>query len=98
LSQKQLSIWRRENERKATAFQPLAILVLTLCVSLCTACKAEKGPRPKIGPGGYDVVVIEQHDKVGGYMTAFERGHYRFEISLHAWEGLTSPEMRQPPT
>jgi hypothetical protein len=45
--------------RKATAFQPLAILVLTLCVSLCTACKADKGPRPEIGPGGYDVVVIE---------------------------------------
>jgi phytoene desaturase len=111
---------RRRNAamRKATAFQPLAILVLTLCVSLCTACKADKGPRPEIGPGGYDVVVIgagggglssaarlalqgmkvlviEQHDKVGGYMTAFERDDYRFEVSLHAMDGLNEKGLNQ---
>jgi len=38
--------------------------------------------------GGEEVLVIEQHDKVGGYMTAFERGPYRFEASLHAMDGL----------
>ncbi len=38
--------------------------------------------------GGEKVLVIEQHDKVGGYMTAFERDGYRFEVSLHAMDGL----------
>jgi len=37
---------------------------------------------------GKKVIVIEQHDKVGGYMTAFERDDYRFEVSLHAFDGL----------
>ena len=96
---------------RLVAFPPLAVLLLALCVSFCTGCKGDKGPRPQIGPGGYDVVVIgagggglssaarmalggmkvlviEQHDKVGGYMTAFEREDYRFEVSLHAMDGL----------
>ena len=38
--------------------------------------------------GGLKVLVIEQHDKVGGYMSAFERGDYRFEVSLHAMDGM----------
>lgn len=42
----------------------------------------------KLAMGGMKVLVIEQHDKVGGYMTAFERGDYRFEVSLHAMDGL----------
>jgi all-trans-retinol 13,14-reductase len=37
---------------------------------------------------GMRVLVIEQHDKVGGYMTAFRRGPYTFEVSLHAFDGL----------
>jgi phytoene desaturase len=42
----------------------------------------------KLAMGGMKVLVIEQHDKVGGYMTSFERGDYRFEVSLHAMDGL----------
>ncbi len=38
--------------------------------------------------GGEKVLIIEQHDKVGGYMSAFEREGYRFEVSLHAMDGL----------
>ncbi len=37
---------------------------------------------------GKSVLVIEQHDRVGGYMTNFDRGDYRFEVSLHALDGL----------
>lgn len=35
---------------------------------------------------GFPVTLIEQHDRPGGYATAFERagGKYRFEVSLHA--------------
>ncbi|UCD83743.1 MAG: NAD(P)/FAD-dependent oxidoreductase [Deltaproteobacteria bacterium] len=42
----------------------------------------------KLALGGMKVLVIEQHDKVGGYMSSFERGPYRFEVSLHAMDGL----------
>ena len=42
----------------------------------------------RLALGGMNVLVIEQHDKVGGYMTAFERDGYRFEVSLHAMDGL----------
>lgn len=37
---------------------------------------------------GYKVLLIEQHYKVGGYMTSFQRGEYTFEVSLHAIDGL----------
>lgn len=33
---------------------------------------------------GMDVVLIEKHYKVGGFMTNFRRLDYRFEVSLHA--------------
>lgn len=42
---------------------------------------------------GMKVLVIEQHDKVGGYMTRFERDDYKFEVSLHAMDGLNSGGM-----
>ena len=42
----------------------------------------------KLALGGMSVLVIEQHDKVGGYMGNFERDDYTFEISLHAMDGL----------
>ena len=42
----------------------------------------------KTALGGLKTLVIEQHDKVGGYMSAFERGDYRFEVSLHAMDGM----------
>ena len=38
--------------------------------------------------GGMKVLVIEQHDKVGGYMTTFDREDYTFEVSLHAMDGF----------
>ena len=38
--------------------------------------------------GGKRVAVFEQHDKVGGYMTAFSREPYNFEVSLHAIDGV----------
>ncbi len=37
---------------------------------------------------GMKVLVIEQHDRVGGYMSSFERGDFRFEVSLHAMDGM----------
>lgn len=42
----------------------------------------------RLALGGKKVLVIEQHDKVGGYMTSFERDDYRFEASLHAMDGM----------
>ncbi len=37
---------------------------------------------------GYTVVALERHHKVGGYMTNFNRGDYRFEVSTHGFDGL----------
>ncbi len=42
-----------------------------------------------LAQAGLKVILFEQHVKVGGYMTAFERGDYRFEVSLHAISGFT---------
>lgn len=33
---------------------------------------------------GYNVTVLEQHDKLGGYATSFRQGAFDFEVSLHA--------------
>jgi len=46
---------------------------------------------------GMKVLLIEQHDKVGGYMTAFERGDYTFEVSLHAISGIGDDIGRNKP-
>jgi prolycopene isomerase len=37
---------------------------------------------------GMKVALVERHNKVGGYMTNFQRGDFRFEISLHAMGGF----------
>ncbi len=42
----------------------------------------------KLAKSGMKVCVIEQHYQVGGYMSGFERGDYRFEASLEAMDGL----------
>ena len=42
---------------------------------------------------GKKVLIIEQHYKVGGYMTNFTRGDYTFEISLHAMDNLNPGRM-----
>ena len=46
------------------------------------------GAAARLSLAGKRVLVLEQHHKVGGYMTAFERGDYTFEVSLHAMDGL----------
>jgi prolycopene isomerase len=37
---------------------------------------------------GYDVVVLEHHTKPGGYAHYFRAEGYRFEVALHALDGL----------
>ena len=39
-----------------------------------------------LAKNGFPVTLIEQHDRPGGYATAFDRkgGTYTFEVSLHA--------------
>ena len=37
---------------------------------------------------GQKVLVVERNHKVGGYMADFRRGDYRFEVSLHGFDGL----------
>ncbi|MGE5136307.1 MAG: phytoene desaturase family protein [Gemmatimonadota bacterium] len=37
---------------------------------------------------GRKVVVLEQHSVPGGYAQCFQRGPYRFDVSLHALNGL----------
>jgi prolycopene isomerase len=37
---------------------------------------------------GYDVVVVEHHTKPGGYAHYFRASGYRFEVALHALDGL----------
>ncbi len=37
---------------------------------------------------GLKTLVIEQHHQVGGYMSGFEQGDYRFEASLEAMDGM----------
>jgi prolycopene isomerase len=41
---------------------------------------------------GMSVALLERHTKVGGAMTAFRRGDYRFEVSLHGFDGLDEPD------
>ncbi len=43
-----------------------------------------------LAKAGQKVMIIERSDKVGGYMTAFRRGDYRFDASLHGFDGLDS--------
>ena len=45
-----------------------------------------------LAQSGLDVVVLERHNKVGGCMTNFQRGAYRFEVSLHAMGGFDEPD------
>lgn len=42
----------------------------------------------RLAKEGMKVLVLEQHYQVGGYMSSFERGDYRFEASLHAMDGM----------
>ncbi len=42
----------------------------------------------RLSLAGLKTLVIEQHNKIGGYMTSFKRGPYTFEVSLHNFDGL----------
>lgn len=46
------------------------------------------GAAARLAREGMKVALVERHNKVGGYMTNFQRGDYRFEISLHAMGGF----------
>ncbi|UCD85439.1 MAG: NAD(P)/FAD-dependent oxidoreductase [Deltaproteobacteria bacterium] len=46
------------------------------------------GAGATLSRAGVKPLILEQHDKPGGYMTNFERGDYRFEVSLHMIDGL----------
>lgn len=35
------------------------------------------------------MLVLEHHTVPGGYAHEFRRGHYRFEVALHAMDGVT---------
>ncbi|MCL1593460.1 MAG: NAD(P)/FAD-dependent oxidoreductase [Actinomycetia bacterium] len=45
---------------------------------------------------GYDVVVLEHHSKPGGYAHYFRADGYRFEVALHALDGLGSNGWARP--
>lgn len=45
---------------------------------------------------GKRVAVIEKHHKVGGYMGGFTRKGYRFEVSLHGFDGLDPAGTNRP--
>ena len=46
------------------------------------------GAGATLSQAGVKPLILEQHDKPGGYMTTFDRGDYRFEVSLHMMDGL----------
>ncbi len=46
------------------------------------------GAATTLALAGRKVALVERHNKVGGYMTNFNRGDFRFEISLHAMGGF----------
>lgn len=41
----------------------------------------------QLAKAGWRVMLVEQHYKTGGCMVTFKRGEYRFEASLHAYDG-----------
>ncbi len=47
----------------------------------------------RLTQAGKKVIVIEQHSRVGGYMTNFKRKGYTFEVSLHAMDNLNPGRM-----
>ncbi len=47
----------------------------------------------QLARAGKKVHIIEQHSRVGGYMTNFKRGDFMFEISLHAMDNLNPGRM-----
>jgi len=48
----------------------------------------------KLAKEGKKVLLIEQHDQVGGYATTFKRGDYTLEVGLHETDGPSSGNMK----
>lgn len=49
-----------------------------------------------LAKAGKRVVVLEHHAVPGGYAHDFRRGHYRFEVSLHALDGIAPGGLAYP--
>src|SRR5512133_3463236 len=47
----------------------------------------------KLSREGKSVLVIEQHDRPGGYATTFERGDFTLEVGLHEMYGPSPGDM-----
>ena len=45
---------------------------------------------------GFDAVVLESHSKPGGYAHFFRKDDYRFEVALHALDGLAEGGWARP--
>lgn len=41
-----------------------------------------------LAKAGLRVIIVEQHDKVGGYCTSFRRNGYRFDVGVHYLGGV----------
>jgi all-trans-retinol 13,14-reductase len=48
----------------------------------------------KLSKEGKKVLVIEHHDRPGGYATTFQRGDYTLEVGLHEMDGPASGDMK----
>ena len=49
-----------------------------------------------LAKAGKQVLVLEHHAVPGGYAHDFRRGHYRFEVSLHALDGISPGGLAYP--
>jgi all-trans-retinol 13,14-reductase len=48
----------------------------------------------KLSKEGKKVLVIERHDRPGGYATTFQRGDYTMEVGLHEMDGPAPGDMK----
>lgn len=48
----------------------------------------------KLAKEGKKVLVIEQHDRPGGYATTFKRGEFTLEVGLHEMDGPAPGDMK----
>ena len=48
----------------------------------------------KLSKEGKKVLVIEHHDRPGGYATTFQRGDYTLEVGLHEMDGPAAGDMK----
>ena len=48
----------------------------------------------KLAKEGKKVLLVEQHDRPGGYATTFKRGDYTLEVGLHETDGPSQRDMK----